>query len=49
MQIAEKPRWKVLCERASNEHDPDKLIELVIEINRLPEEEAKLTKAADQM
>jgi hypothetical protein len=46
MQIAEKPRWKVLCERASNEHDPDKLLELIKEINQLIEDD--LAKAEGQ-
>jgi hypothetical protein len=33
-----KERWKRLCELASVEQDPDKLLELVREINRLFEE-----------
>jgi hypothetical protein len=28
-------RWKRLCEQAVNEQDPDKLMELIAEINRL--------------
>lgn len=32
-----KERWQELCEQAQNEQDPDKLIELAKEINRLLE------------
>ena len=34
----EKERWRELCEQAANEYDPQKLHELVLEINRLLEE-----------
>jgi hypothetical protein len=38
-----RERWRELCEQASTEQDPDKLRELVREINRLLEEkEARL-------
>lgn len=30
-------RWKELCERASKEQDPEKLMELIAEINLLLE------------
>lgn len=30
-------RWMQLCEQAANEQDPDKLMELIAEINRLLE------------
>ena len=30
--------WRELCEQAANEYDPQKLHELVLEINRLLEE-----------
>jgi len=33
-----KERWRELCEQASVEQNPDKLLELVREINRLLEE-----------
>jgi hypothetical protein len=33
-----KERWRELCEQASVEQDPDKLLELVREINQLLEE-----------
>ena len=33
-----KEHWMHLCEMAANEQDPDKLMELVLEINRLLEE-----------
>jgi len=39
-----KERWQELCELAEKEQDPDKLIALVKEINRLLEEkQARLT------
>lgn len=31
----DEERWKQLCERAAKEQDPDKLMELIAEINRL--------------
>ena len=36
----EKERWRDLCERAGNEYDPQKLHELVAEINLLEERTA---------
>ena len=45
MKGERKEYWMHLCERAANEQDPDKLIELVKEINRLlQEKEQRLTK-----
>jgi hypothetical protein len=39
-----KERWRELCELAENEQDPDKLIALIKEINRLLEEkQSRLT------
>jgi len=38
-------RWKELCKQASVEQDPDKLSELVIEINRLLKEKGDRLKA----
>ncbi len=35
MQGPAKERWKELCEQASVEQNPQKLLELVAEINRL--------------
>jgi hypothetical protein len=37
MQGPSKERWKVLCEQASVEQDPEKLHQLVKEINDLLE------------
>ena len=37
MQGDTKERWKVLCELAANEQDPQKLMEIVNEINELLE------------
>jgi hypothetical protein len=34
----EKERWHELCEKAANEYDPQKLHELIVEINCLLEE-----------
>jgi hypothetical protein len=41
-----KERWRELCEQASIEQDPDKLSELVREINQLLEE--KRTRLVDK-
>jgi hypothetical protein len=38
MQDVQEERWKTLCLQASTEKDPEKLLELVIEINCLLEE-----------
>jgi hypothetical protein len=37
-------RWRTLCEQAQREQDPDKLLELVREINRLLEEKEQRFK-----
>jgi hypothetical protein len=41
VQGARRERWLELCEKAANEHDPQKLLMLVEEINRLLEEKSK--------
>jgi len=41
MQGPVKERWQILCEQAANEQDPQKLMDLVREINRLLEEKQK--------
>lgn len=33
----QKERWMQLCEKAATEQDPEKLMELIAEINRLLE------------
>jgi len=38
LQGANKERWFELCEQAATEQDPQKLLELIREINRLLEE-----------
>jgi hypothetical protein len=38
MKGERKERWQELCELAANEQDPDKLSELVDEIDRMLEE-----------
>ena len=43
MQDGNKERWRLLCEQASVEQDPNKLQELITEINDLLEaKEARL-------
>jgi hypothetical protein len=37
MQDSTEVRWKMLCELAAHEQDPQKLLELVEEINNLIE------------
>ena len=39
-----KERWFHLCEMAASEQDPDKLVELVSEINRILEEKEQRLK-----
>lgn len=41
-----KEYWMHLCEQAANEQDPEKLMELVKEINRLLEEKEQRLKNA---
>lgn len=38
MDQEKKDRWIQLCELASNEKDPERLLQLVVEINRLLDE-----------
>ena len=38
MQGQQKERWKELCELAAREQNPERLMELVAEINRLLEQ-----------
>jgi len=38
MQGANKERWWMLCEQAANERDPERLLEIVKEINDLLDE-----------
>ena len=44
MKGQKKEIWMQLCERAASEQDPDKLMELVREINRLLEEKERRLK-----
>ena len=39
-----KERWMQLCEQATVEQDPQKLVELINEINRLLEEKERRLK-----
>jgi hypothetical protein len=39
-----KEVWKQLCEQAAAEQDPDKLLELVKQIDRLLEKETRLLR-----
>jgi hypothetical protein len=41
MQGPTRERWQELCAQAAEEQDPEKLLELVKEINRLLEEKEK--------
>ena len=41
-----RERWQQLCEQASKEQDPDKLLLLVQEINRLLDAQKKPDDAA---
>ena len=45
MQSEKEERWRILCEQAVHEQDPQRLLELVAEINKLLEEkEERLNK-----
>jgi len=44
-----RERWMHLCEAAALEQDPEKLMELVSEINRLLEEKEKRLREKSQM
>ena len=41
MQGPKKERWYLLCQQAAVEQDPDKMLELIKEINDLLEEKEK--------
>jgi hypothetical protein len=38
MEARSKERWQELCEQAANEQDREKLVKLIVEINRLLQE-----------
>jgi hypothetical protein len=40
----QRERWMQLCEQAANEQDPDRLMELIVEINRLLEAKERRLK-----
>ncbi len=44
MKGEKREHWMRLCEQAANEQDPEKLLELVREINRLLEEKEQRLK-----
>jgi hypothetical protein len=45
MQSEGNERWKELCAQAAGEKDPDKLIALVQEINRILDEQSQRSDA----
>ena len=48
MQDEQEERWKALCLRASTEKDPEKLLALVSEINRLLEQKRGIGTSLDK-
>jgi hypothetical protein len=48
MKDAPGERWETLCERAANEQDPEKFIELIKEINDLLEEKRRTSRGIDK-
>jgi hypothetical protein len=42
-------RWRVLCEEAAEEQDPERLMELIEEINRLLQEKEKRLRGEPQI
>lgn len=49
MQGAQKERWLELCELAAKEQDPEKLLRLTEEINRLLAEKEERLKHNDPL
>ena len=47
MQGETKQRWMLLCEQAAHEQDPQKMLQLIREINQLLERKAARIGAAD--
>jgi hypothetical protein len=48
MQDEQEERWKALCPKASTEKDPEKLLALVSEINRLLEQKRGIGTSLDE-
>jgi hypothetical protein len=48
MQGQQKERWKELCELAAQEQNPERLMELVAEINRILEQKEQRLVAAQR-
>jgi hypothetical protein len=48
MGHVQEERWKALCLEASTENDPEKLFELISEINRLIEDKNQTGKSIDE-
>jgi hypothetical protein len=46
--MKDKPHWMELCQQASVEQDPEKLMELVKEINRLLDDKEKRLRREPQ-
>ena len=52
MQGEIRERWQILCEQAAIEQDPERLLELTAEINRLlleKEERLKKLRSGDKL
>jgi hypothetical protein len=47
MQHTPGERWETLCKKAATEQDPEKLLELIKEINNLLEEKRRTVKNID--
>ena len=45
--MKDKPHWMELCQQASVEQDPKKLLELITEVNRLLDEERVVQSEVD--
>ena len=48
MHDVQEERWKALCLEASMEKDPEKLLALVSEINRLLEQKRRIGMSLDK-
>lgn len=45
----EQPRWEQLAERASNEMDPEKLMKIVDELNRVLDKREQMYRSASKV
>jgi hypothetical protein len=47
MTVEEEKKWRELCNQAMSEHNPNKLLNIFLTINRLMEKEQRLPEPFD--